>query len=333
VAVDVLAYRLGPGPGEQYDISSMTSTFIKSTFLFWVAVAIFLAATAGFTADAQDEGSQATIKTEVALVNVIFSAVDGRNRPIPDLKAIDFTVFEDGNPQKVQYFADLTRESDIPLTIALLIDTSGSVKTKLDDEETTAAQFFKDVVRKQRDLALIIQFDSEVNLVQDFTDDPNSLIRALSTLRAGNTTSLYDAIYLAVNEKLKGEVGRKVIVVITDGDDTSSNLSLQDAIEAAQRNDVIIYGIGVRGELGAKFGVLKRFAEETGGSFFSPHPRISEIQASFKAISQELQGQYSLAYDPANKKRDGAFRSIDLRCKLSGVRIRARKGYYAPKKD
>jgi VWFA-related protein len=297
-----------------------------------VLVAVGALLTVGsLRAHAQGPESQATIKTEVALVNVIFSAVEGRNRPVPDLKASDFMIFEDGKLQKIEYFADMTRERDVPLTVALLIDTSGSVKTKLSDEQTTAAEFFRDVVRRQRDLALIIQFDSDVNLVQDFTDDPNRLIQALSTLRAGNTTSLYDAIFLAVNEKLKGEVGRKVIVIITDGDDTSSNLTMQDAIEAAQKNDVIIYGIGVRGELGAKFGVLKRFAEETGGSFFSPHPRLAEIQAAFKAISQELQGQYSLAYIPVNHKKDGSFRSIDLRCKVNGVRIRARKGYYAPK--
>jgi len=280
---------------------------------------------------AQTQQSQTTIKAEVALVNVVFSAVDAHNHPLPGLKADNFMVFEDGQRQDIQYFADMAKEQDISLTIAFLIDTSGSVKSKLPSEVATASEFFHDVLRKNRDLALIIQFDSDVNLVQDFTNDLDQLIRALKTLRAGNTTSLYDAIYLAVSEKLNGEVGRKVIVVITDGDDTSSRLRMQDAIEAAQRNDVIIYGIGVRGELGAKFGVLKKFAEETGGSFFSPHAKLSEIQAAFRAIATELQGQYSLAYSSKNKKRDGSFRSIEIRCKLGGVRIRARKGYYAPK--
>jgi VWFA-related protein len=283
----------------------------------------------GHAQDAQD--SQATIKTEVALVNVVFSAVDRHNHPVSGLKAADFMVFEDNQQQQIEYFADIAKKRDLPLTIALLIDTSGSVKSKLRDEQTTAAEFFRDVLRRNRDLALIIQFDSDVNLVQDFTDDLNLLIQALQTLRAGNTTSLYDAVYLAVTEKLKQEAGRKVIVAITDGDDTSSKISMEEAIEAAQRNDVIIYGIGVRGELGAKFGVLKKFAEETGGSFFSPRARLSEIQEAFHAIGTELQGQYSLAYSPTNRKKDGSFRSISIRCKLSGMRIRARKGYYALK--
>jgi len=307
------------------------SIHMKQSGIILLIAAAFSLASGGVRGQVPAQQPQATIKAEVALVNIVFSAVNGQNHPMPGLTADNFMVFEDGQRQNIQYFADMAKERDVSLTIALLIDTSGSVKTKLMDEEATASEFFRDVVRRNRDLALIIQFDSDVNLVQDFTDDPNQLIQALRTLRAGNTTSLYDAVYLAVSEKLNGEVGRKVIVVITDGDDTSSKLRMQDAIEAAQRNDVIIYGIGVRGELGARFGVLKKFAEETGGSFFSPHAKQPEIQAAFHAIGTELQGQYSLAYSSTNKKRDGSFRSIEIRCKLNGVRIRARKGYYAPK--
>jgi len=274
-----------------------------------------------------------TIRAEVALVNVIFTAVDRNGRHVPDLKVDDFMVFEDKQPQKIEYFSDLGKGSDLPLTIALLIDTSGSVKSKLEYEKETAAEFFREVLRKSKDLALIIQFDSDVNLVQDFTDDPKRLINALDSLEAGNSTALYDAIYLAANEKLKNETGRKVIVVITDGEDTSSRLKDKAAIEAAQRNDILIYGIGVRSEMGTNFGVLKRFAEETGGVFFSPHARFAEIQAAFRAIGADLQGQYSLAYSSANAKRDGAFRSIEIRSKLPGIKIRARKGYYAPKSN
>jgi VWFA-related protein len=301
-------------------------------WLFWVLLvsALGIPAVPGVHAvRAQD--AQATIKAEVALVNVFFSAMDRKSKPMPGLREEDFMVFEDGLRQDIQYFADLSREKDMPLTIALLIDTSGSVKNKLEAEQATAAEFFRDILRTKKDLALIIQFDSDVNLVQDFTDDPNTLIRALKTLQAGNTTSLYDAVYLAVNEKLKGEVGRKVIVIITDGDDTSSKLHMEDAIESAQKNDVMIYGIGVRGEFGAKFGVLKKFAEETGGDFFSPRARFSEIQEAFRAIGTELQGQYSIGYSPSNKKKDGTFRSIEIRSKLNGIKIRARKGYYAPR--
>jgi len=279
----------------------------------------------------KDQEQQPTIRAEVALVNVVFTAVDRNGHHVTGLKAGDFMVFEDRQPQKIEYFSELDKGSEVPLTIALLIDTSGSVKSKLEFEKETAAEFFREVLRKNRDLALIIQFDSEVNLLQDFTNDPNLLIGALDTLQAGNSTALYDAIYLAADEKLKGEVGRKIIVVITDGEDTSSKLRDKAAIEAAQKSDVLIYGIGVRSDMGTNFGVLKRFAEETGGAFFSPRARFQEIQAAFRAIGEDIQGQYSLAYSSTNPKRDGSFRSIEVRSKLPGVRIRTRKGYYAPR--
>jgi len=278
------------------------------------------------------QNPQTTIRAEVALVNVIFSATDSRNRPVTGLKKDDFVLFENRQKQTIDYFSEVDEAGAVPLTIALLIDTSGSVKSKLEYEKQTAAEFFKSILRKDKDLALIIQFDSEVNLVQDFTGDADRLIDALDTLEAGNSTSLYDAIYLAADEKLRHEVGRRVIVAISDGEDTSSKIAKEEAIETAQRNDILIYGIGVRGEMGTDFGVLKRFAEETGGSFFSPRANQAEIRAAFRAIGEELKGQYSLAYRSTNTKKDGSFRSIDLRCKVSGVRIRARKGYYAPRR-
>lgn len=272
-----------------------------------------------------------TIRSKVELVNVVFAATDRDGKMVSGLKAEDFQVFEDKKPQTIDYFNDWTKDTEVPLTIALLIDTSASVKSKLDYEKQTAAEFFRSVLRKDRDIALIIQFDSDVNLVQDFTQDAGRLEAALDSLRAGNSTSLYDAIYLAVNEKLNQETGRKVIVVITDGTDTSSKMKEKEAIEVAQRGDVLIYGIGVRDEYGESFGVLKRFAEDTGGSFFSPSARLAELRTAFRAIGTDLQQQYSLAYRSTNEKRDGSFRSIDLRCKVPGVRIRARRGYYAPK--
>lgn len=281
---------------------------------------------------AQAQIPQTTIRAEVPLVNIIFSALERSDRPVPGLKMDDFLVFEDRKPQKIEYFSQLTEGSDVPLTIALLIDTSGSVRTKLDDEKETAAEFLRSILRKSKDEALIIQFDSEVRLVQDFTDDIERLVRALNGLEAGNSTSLYDAIYLAVEEKLKDAVGRKVIVAITDGDDTASRLKKDEAIDAAQRSDVLIYGIGVRSrEFGANFGVLKKFAEETGGGFFSPQAKMADIQAAFKAIGEELKGQYSLAYTPENRTNDGTFRAVEIRCKVKGIRVRARRGYFAPK--
>jgi Ca-activated chloride channel family protein len=299
-------------------------------FLPALTAALLAMASALPEAQLPPQKSQTTIRTEVALVNVFFTATDKSGHIVSGLKAEDFLIFEDKKPQQAEYFSDWTKASDIPLTIALLIDTSASVKGQLDYEKQTAVEFFKSVLRKNRDLALIIQFDSDVNLVQDFTEDLNHLTAALDSLRAGNSTALYDAIFLAVDDKLKGETGRKVIVVITDGTDTSSKLSEKEAIEIAQRNDVIIYGIGVRGEALVSFGVLKKFAEDTGGSFFSPSARLEEIRTAFRAIGEDLKGQYNLAYRTTNDKRDGAFRAIELRCKVPGVRIRTRRGYYAP---
>lgn len=284
-----------------------------------------------FRVDGSGQEPAPTIRAEVALVNVVFNAFDGKGRPVAGLKASDFQIFENRTPQKIEYFSDGGKGSEVPLTIALLIDTSGSVRDKLAFEKTTAAEFFKEILRPNRDLALIIQFDSGVNLVHDFTQRQEDLLEALETLRAGNSTSLYDAVYLAA-EKLRREVGRKVMVVITDGEDTSSKVRKEEAIEAAQRGDVLIYGIGVRSDrFGSNFGVLKKFAEETGGAFFSPRARLSEIQEAFRAIGEQIQGQYSLGYISTNTRRDGTFRAIDLRCKVRGVRIRTRKGYYAPR--
>jgi len=319
-------YRLGqrerPTPGAARRVATGVGIGLVMVSLCGMVVSLMAA---------QAQIPQTTIRAEVPLVNIIFSALERNSRPVPGLKMDDFLVFEDRKPQKIEYFSQLTEGSDIPLTIALLIDTSGSVRSKLDDEKETAAEFLRSILRKGKDEALIIQFDSEVRLVQDFTDDIDRLVRAMNGLEAGNSTSLYDAIYLAVEEKLKGEVGRKVIVAITDGDDTASKLKKEEAIDAAQRNDVLIYGIGVRSrEFGANFGVLKKFAEETGGGFFSPQAKMADIQAAFRAIGEELKGQYSLAYTPDNKTRDGTFRAVEIRCKLKGVRVRARRGYFAP---
>ena len=275
---------------------------------------------------------QTTLRAEVTLVNVVFTAMDRSSHPVRGLTINDFQIFEDKKSQKIEYFSSLGSGSETPLTIVLAIDTSESVKDKLDFEKATAIEFFKEILRPSKDFASIIQFDSDVDLVQDFTQKQDDLVNALNHLEMGNSTALYDAIYLAANEKLKKAMGRRVMVVITDGEDTASKMRKEDVIEAAQKNDVLIYGIGVHSEnFKSNFRVLKRFADETGGAFFSSRARHAEIQAAFRAIREEIQGQYSLAYTSANKKRDGSFRSIKLRCKVPGVQARTRRGYYASK--
>jgi VWFA-related protein len=308
---------------------------LKRLCVLFILAAIAAMSTPGpFVCGQEAKEPTTIIRAKVDLVDVVFSATYKNGDPVRGLSADDFEVFEDKKAQKIEYFSDLSQSTAIPLTIALLIDTSGSVKDKLDFEKATALEFFKNVLRPNKDLALIIQFDSEVNLVQDFTQNQKDLLRALNSIRAGNSTALYDAIYLAADEKLKGEIGRKAMIVLTDGADTSSKIKEREAIDAAQKSDVLIYGIGVRGdEFGTNFGVLKKFADETGGKFFSPRARFSEIQTAFQSIGEELKGQYSLAYTSGNTKKDGSFRAIEIRCKTAGVRIRARKGYFAPKEN
>ena len=274
---------------------------------------------------------EAAIRSEVSIVNINFNALDKDGVPVNGLRAEDFLVFENGEPQEIEFFSATAKSEEVILTIALLIDTSGSVKDKLHDEIATAAEFFKEILRPQKDLALIIQFDSEVNLVQDFTQNQNDLVNALNSLRAGGDTSLYDAVYLAAEEKLRYEAGRKVMVVISDGEDTASLVSKEEAIEAAQKSDALIYGIGVRGRRSqGGFGDLKKFTEQTGGAFFSPRAEFKDIQETFRKIGIDIRGQYSLAYTPTDKRKDGKFRKIEIRCKQRTVQIRARRGYYAP---
>ncbi len=296
---------------------------LQSTISALLLATIFM--TAG-----EPERPQTIIKTEVALVNVVFSALDRRNRLVPGLNGGDFLVFEDRVPQTIQRFSAASG-SDVPLTIALLIDTSASIRDMLDDEKQAAAEFLRGVVCKGKDLALLIEFNSEVNLVHDFTHNPEELIASMQSLRVGGSTALYDGVLFAVSEKLKSEMGRKVIVLITDGGDTVSNASQEAAIETAQQRDVLIYGIGFRSHyFDAKFEALTRLADETGGQFISPRATLGQMQDAFQSIRKELQAQYSLAYTSTNTNRDGSYRSIQVRCKRGGVQIRTRKGYYAP---
>ena len=177
---------------------------------------------------------QVTFRSDVSIVNINFNALDKKGDPVNGLEAGDFQIFENGEPQTIEFFSETGKREDVLLTIALIIDTSGSVKDKLSYEINTASEFFREILRPEKDLALIIQFDSEVNLVQDYTQDLNRLENALNSLRAGGETSLYDAVYLAAEEKLRYEAGRKVMVVISDGEDTGSLVSKEEAIEAAQ---------------------------------------------------------------------------------------------------
>src|SRR5437660_7208655 len=274
-----------------------------------------------------------TIKVDVNLVNILCSVRNKSGGLVGNVEKKDFTLFEDVKQQEVKYF---TRETDLPLTIGLLVDTSKSQERLIDVERRAAYEFFSKVLRK-KDEAFLIQFGAEAELLQDSTGSPKLLQEGLNQLRlsvplgglhpgpvptqqnlAG--TILYDAVYLAENEKLKGEVGRKAMVLITDGVDTGSKISRDRAIEAAQKADVIIYSIyyvdrmayGPFGGGGGGEGDLRRMSSDTGGAVFHVD-RSHTLDGIFREIQDEMRSQYSIAYSPTNSKKDGTFRKIEIR--------------------
>lgn len=264
---------------------------------------------------------QFRIEMAVDLVNVNFSAIDRNGRMIPGLNADDFTIEEDGKPQKVTLFA---RERELPLTLAMLIDISPSVSPVFEEEKYTASGFLRSVLGP-RDLALVIAFDRWVTLAQDFTEDVPSLTSAIDSLSLSkNGTSLYDAVSLAADEKLAREAGRKAIVLISDGDDTTSQFSPSKAMVSAHKSDAVIYTISNSGDSGS----LRKLSEETGGAFFRVR-REGDFEKVFEQIAMELRTQYSIAYHSTNPARDGTFRRIKIVPRDSNVGIRARRGYYA----
>lgn len=300
-------------------------TLLKMVF---VALPILLATS---LASAQDADIPTPIiRAEVEVVQILSTVRDRRGNYLVDLTRDDFEVYEDGARQEIQYFSFQSDDSAEPLAIALLIDTSGSVKDQLSFLQQAAAEFLSQTLRPEWDLAAVVQFDSDIRLVQDFTFDFGRLEAAVDELAAGGTTKLYDAIWLAAGDMLAQETGRRVMVVLSDGEDTQSMLSDQDAIRKAQENDVAIYGIGVRSAgFTADFRQLRRFAEATGGLFFNSRMELGQLRSVFSQINRELKHQYSLGYVSNNRERDGTFRKIEVRAKRSGLKVTHRKGYYA----
>jgi VWFA-related protein len=284
------------------------------------AIAIFMIF-AGVIVLAQP--TQFQIEVAVDLVNINFSATDRKGRMVPGLTAEDFTVEEDGKRQKIAVFA---RERELPLTLAMLVDISPSITPVFEEQKDTASAFFKSVVGP-RDLALVIAFDRWVTLVQDFTEEVSDLTRAVRSLKiAKGGTSLYDAVYLAADEKLAHEGGRKAIVIISDGEDTTSSYNESKALIAAHRSNAVIYAISNSGNSGT----LRDLSEDTGGAFFRIR-REGDFEKIFDQIALELRTQYTIAYHSTNAARDGTFRRIKIIPNVSDISIRARRGYYAAK--
>ena len=300
-----------------------------------------------------DEDLQ-TFKAQVNVVNLFFNVKDKHGMLIPNLTKTDFQVFEDGKPQTLKYFSAETNE---PLTLGLLIDTSASQTRVLDIEQEACTEFLHSVLNK-KDLAFVINFDVDVNLDQDFTNNIRDLARALNKMQinAGvgggppglgggpvpttpRGTLLYDAIYLGADEKLKNEVGRKAMIIFTDGEDQGSRLRVQDAIEAAQKADTICYVILIadRGFYGG-FGYtgdsdMHKLAEATGGRVIEVGNKQEKLRQAFDQIQNELRSQYNIGYTPTNSKLDGSYRKIQIKAKGGDYKVQARQGYYAMAKE
>ena len=282
--------------------------------------------------------AQFTLRVGVDLVNVLFSVTDDNGRFVSGLGVEDFIVEEDGEPQEIRYF---TSENELPLTLALLIDTSPSVQNVFAEEKRTAASFLETILRPQ-DLSLVIGFDRSVTLMQDFTDNADLLSDAIFSLRIGSGTSIYDAVYLASEDRLREEAGRKAIILISDGEDVTSRVDRTEALIAAHLADAVIYSISNapprRGFFGGGGGgagdmrTLRALSEETGGAVFELE-RDSRFEEIFEQIAEELRTQYSLGYVSRNIARDGRYREIEIVPRDRNLRVRARKGYYAPTEE
>ena len=277
------------------------------------------------------EASPDNLVVHVDLVNVLFTVTDRKGKLVTDLERQNLKIYEDNKPQAITNF---TRETELPLTIAVLIDTSSSIRDRFKFEQEAAIDFLYRTLRPKKDKALLITFDSAIELVQDFSDNPEVLAKAIRQVRPGGGTKMLDAIYLACQEKLKAETGRKIMILISDGDDNLSLETLSGTLEMAQKSDVSIYSISTNSS--GFFGltapkadkVLKRLAEDTGGRAFFPF-KAEDLSASFQDISAELRSQYSLAYRSSNPTRDGSFRSIKIETDRRNLKVKARRGYYA----
>ena len=310
--------------------------------------------------DQDQDQSATTLKVNVNVVQLFFNVKDKRGALIPSLTKNDFQIFEDGKPQTIKYFA---AESNLPLTLGILIDSSGSQARVLDMEKQVGGDFLSQILR-EKDLAFVIDFDVNVELLQDFTSSVRLLKTALNSARintaggsgtgipglGGGTiptqgaprgTLLYDAVYLASHDELAQQVGRKAMILLTDGQDEGSQLRIKDAIEAAQKSDSIVYVLlcadrGFYGGFGGYSGEgeMKKLTQETGGRVIEVGNKYEKLKEGFDQIANELRSQYNIGYNPSNAALDGTFRKIEIRANGKDYKIQSRAGYYAvPKRD
>ncbi|HUJ40148.1 MAG TPA: VWA domain-containing protein [Candidatus Acidoferrales bacterium] len=296
---------------------------------------------------APPEQIQKPLKVQVGVVNLFVTVRDKHHAIVSDLKKEDFHVYEDGKEQKIEFFS---KEMNLPLTMAMLLDTSGSMDRMLPAEESTGAAFLERVMKKG-DLTTLISFDQDADLLVDFTGSVAELERGLNRARINEPfapvtpgtvptrdprgTVFYDAIYLAARDRLAQEVGRRAIVVLTDAVDEGSRVRLEEAIEAAQRADAVVHILlifdpGYFFMQGSGAGVAHKISDETGGRVIEVRG-AKHLEEAFTQLAEELRSQYSLGYYPSNGARDGRYRKVKVEVTRSDVHVLARKGYYAPK--
>ncbi len=292
------------------------------------------AASSAGKADNPDE-ELTVIRKRVDEVNVVFTVTDKRGHFVKDLTKDDFRVMDDSKPaESVRSFS---RQTNLPLRVGLLIDASNSVRDRFKFEQEAAIEFLNQIIRPRFDQAFVIGFDTTPEVTQDFTDDTEALSHGVRMLRPGGGTAMYDAIYFACRDKLlkedKSQVAtRRAIILLSDGEDNQSRVSREEAVEMAQRAEVIVYtistntsGLKLRGDK-----ILEHFAEETGGKAFFPF-KIQDVADAFSQIQDELRSQYAIAYKPADFLSDGKYRKIEILADNKKYKVRARKGYYAPR--
>jgi VWFA-related protein len=274
------------------------------------------------------------IRTSTNEVNVVFTVTDKHGRHVTDLKQSDFRVIDDKKP--VEEVRSFHNETNLPLQVGLLIDASNSVRDRFKFEQEAAIEFLNQTVRPRYDLAAVVGFDDTPDVTQDFTDNTEALAKGVRELRPGGGTALFDALFYTCRDKLMkvAHAGptRRAIILVSDGEDTHSHVTREEAIEMAERAEVIVYTIStnVSGTKGTGDKVMERIAEATGGRAFFPF-QMRDVANAFAEIQQELRSQYALAYRPADFRADGHFRSIEIVANdRKNLRVRARRGYFAP---
>jgi VWFA-related protein len=297
-----------------------------------------LALCTALAAQTTDSPETSSIRVDVNVVNVLCTVSDKRGALITDLRKEDFEIREDGHKQEIRYFA---RDTDLPLTVAMLMDVSGSVREAIESEREAAGRFFDAVIRPT-DHALLLGFSSTLVLWQDFTSSTARLRGALAQLHAipfhglpkdGGPmpgTLLYDAVYQTAMGKLKGVPGRKMMLIVSDGLDNGSRMHMVEAIEAVQETNTIVYGICYDQKyFGCEF--LKELAEPTGGRMFDTGKKRKSLSEIYQTIEDELRSQYAIGYVPSNQEHDGKFRKLAVKVSPAGLHVSVRRGYYAPR--